>query len=162
MTKRLLIVAHAPSDNTRALRDAVERGARSETGIEVKVVAPLQVRRDDVAFQTQRRGGVDGAVLSDRAFLLRFFSDNHIDDRVLLVNFGADLCRRSFAEPLLAPPPRSEWCVRWSSEEPIYGGSGTPQLFRNDTWVIPGESAMVLAPQPRQRRRRKAVRRRTA
>ena len=46
--KRLLIVAHAPSENTRALRDAVERGARSETGIEVKVVAPLQSGPDDV------------------------------------------------------------------------------------------------------------------
>jgi len=46
--KRLLIVAHAPSENTRALRDAVERGARSETGIDVKVVAPLQSGPDDV------------------------------------------------------------------------------------------------------------------
>src|ERR1044072_2988200 len=46
--KRLLIVAHAPSENTRALRDAVERGALGETGIEVKVVAPLQAGPDDV------------------------------------------------------------------------------------------------------------------
>src|ERR1700741_2364956 len=46
--KRLLIVAHAPSENTRALRDAVERGARGETGVDVKVVAPLQSGPDDV------------------------------------------------------------------------------------------------------------------
>ena len=48
MPKRLLIVAHAPSENTLALRAAVERGARSETGIEVKVIAPLQAGPDDV------------------------------------------------------------------------------------------------------------------
>ena len=48
MTKRLLIVAHAPSENTRALRAAVERGARSETGIELVVAAPLQAGPDDV------------------------------------------------------------------------------------------------------------------
>jgi hypothetical protein len=48
MSKRLLIVAHAPSDNTKALCDAVERGARSETDIEVHVAAPLQAGPDDV------------------------------------------------------------------------------------------------------------------
>ena len=48
MAKRLLIVAHAPSDNTLALRAAVERGARSETGVEVRVIAPLQAGPDDV------------------------------------------------------------------------------------------------------------------
>ena len=48
MTKRLLIVAHAPSDNTRALRAAAERGALGETGIEVRVVAPLEAGPDDV------------------------------------------------------------------------------------------------------------------
>ena len=46
--KRLLIVAHAPSENTQALRDAVQRGALSETGVEVRVVAPLQSGPDDV------------------------------------------------------------------------------------------------------------------
>ena len=48
MAKRLLIVAHAPSDNTRALREAAERGARSETGIEVRTIAPLKAGPDDV------------------------------------------------------------------------------------------------------------------
>jgi hypothetical protein len=48
MTKRLLIVAHAPSDNTRALRDAVVRGARSETGVDVQFAAPLEAGPDDV------------------------------------------------------------------------------------------------------------------
>ena len=48
MGKRLLIVAHAPSENTLSLRQAVERGALSETEIDVQVVAPLQAGPDDV------------------------------------------------------------------------------------------------------------------
>ena len=48
MSKRLLIVAHAPSENTLSLRTAVERGARSETGLDIKVVAPLQAGPEDV------------------------------------------------------------------------------------------------------------------
>ena len=48
MSKRLLIVAHAPSENTLSLREAVERGARSETGIDVRVIPPLQAGPDDV------------------------------------------------------------------------------------------------------------------
>src|ERR1044072_3954962 len=48
MSKRLLIRAHPPSENPLSLRDAVERGARSETGVEVRVVAPLQAGPDDV------------------------------------------------------------------------------------------------------------------
>jgi NAD(P)H-dependent FMN reductase len=48
MPKRLLIVAHAPSDNTVALRAAVQRGAQGEAGVEVTVLAPLQAGPDDV------------------------------------------------------------------------------------------------------------------
>ncbi len=49
MTKHLLLVAHAPSENTLALRAAVERGAKSaEADIAVTVKAPLEASPDDV------------------------------------------------------------------------------------------------------------------
>ena len=41
-------MAHAPSENTLSLRQAAERGALGETGIDVQVVAPLQAGPDDV------------------------------------------------------------------------------------------------------------------
>ena len=49
-SKRLLVIAHAPSDNTGRLRDAVLEGARSsdtET-VEVTWIAPLEAQPDDV------------------------------------------------------------------------------------------------------------------
>ena len=70
---------------------------------------------------------VDGAVLSSEAFLLRFFGEQR-DDRLLLVNLGANLHLDPAPEPLLAPPDGSEWTTLWSSENPKYGGIGTPPL----------------------------------
>jgi maltooligosyltrehalose trehalohydrolase len=123
----------------------------------------LRLRRDDAAFRAPRRGRVDGAVLSARAFVLRFFSDGHLDDRLLIVNLGHDLTRPSFAEPLMAPPTAAEdWTVRWSSENPAYGGRGTPAIWARDyadraipdagggdCYLFGGESAVVLSPCPR-------------
>lgn len=49
MTKRLLILAHAPSANTMALRDAAATGARrAGSGIDVVVKAPLAAGPEDV------------------------------------------------------------------------------------------------------------------
>ena len=42
----------------------------------------------------QRQGGLDGAVLGPEAFVLRYFGEGG-DDRLLLVNLGRDLERRS-------------------------------------------------------------------
>ena len=48
--KKLLIVSHAPSLNTRTLRDAVAQGAGHEDieNVEVTVLAPLDAGPDDV------------------------------------------------------------------------------------------------------------------
>ncbi len=50
MTKRLLIVAHAPSDNTRALLEAVKSGAGNTdiTGVDVVAASPFEVGAADV------------------------------------------------------------------------------------------------------------------
>jgi maltooligosyltrehalose trehalohydrolase len=112
----------------------------------------LRLRREDTAFCLQQSGGVDGAVLGPSAFALRFFTPDRVDDRVLVVNFGPDLLRPSYAEPLLAPPPNADWVCRWSSEDPAYGGHGTPDLWPDGCWVIPSETALVLSPGPRRPR----------
>ena len=110
----------------------------------------LRLRRADAAFAAQRAGGLDGCVLGPRAFVLRFFTTDHLDDRLLVVNLGATLDRSSFAEPLLAPVVDQEWEICWSSEDPKYGGAGTPMIWPE--WSLPAESAIVLRPGPRRPR----------
>jgi maltooligosyltrehalose trehalohydrolase len=122
----------------------------------------LRLRREDAAFRLQRPGGVDGSVLSPRAFALRFFTDDHAGDRLLIVNLGHHLRRGSIADPLMAPPADCEWTVQWSSEDPKYGGRGTPAVWPNGRWNIPAESALVMRPVPPWQERMPGVRRRTA
>lgn len=105
----------------------------------------IALRRSDAAFRAQRPRGVDGAVLGESAFVLRFFGDAN-EDRLLLVNLGHTLHLSPAPEPLLAPVDRSGWTLRWSSEDPRYGGAGMPELATTDAWRIPAESAVVLAP----------------
>jgi maltooligosyltrehalose trehalohydrolase len=66
---------------------------------------------------------------------------------LVLLNFGSDLPLSPIPEPLLAPPRGHRWRVLWSSEAIAYGGGGVPALATDDTWSLPGESALVLAPE---------------
>jgi maltooligosyltrehalose trehalohydrolase len=106
----------------------------------------LRLRREDPAFRPRPGRWVDGAVLGEHAFVLRYFAGGRAD-RLLLVNFGRDLHLDSAAEPLLAPPEGCGWGVLWSSEAPEYGGNGTAPPETGDGWRAPGEAAVVLAPQ---------------
>jgi maltooligosyltrehalose trehalohydrolase len=108
----------------------------------------LALRRGDAAFAAQRRHGVDGAVLSDHAFVLRYFDE--AGDRLVLVNLGLDLELVPAPEPLLAPPEGMRWAILWSSEDPRYGGQGTPLVESEAAgWRLPGESTVVMYPIPR-------------
>jgi maltooligosyltrehalose trehalohydrolase len=108
----------------------------------------LALRKTDPVFREQLHRGLDGAVLGDRAFVLRFFGASE-PDRLLLVNLGCDLYLNQAPEPLLAPPHGCGWDILWSSEDRAYGGCGTPPPETFDGWHVMGEAAMVLVPAPR-------------
>ena len=103
----------------------------------------LKLRREDPVFRAQRPGGVDGAVLGAKTFLLRFFGDD--GERLLLINLDIDLDFDPAPEPMLAPPENMHWVTLWSSEHPQYGGRGIIPLKPEERWTIQGYAALVLA-----------------
>ncbi len=141
----------APDDRRtfeRSKLDHSERGRHPEIcALHRDLIA---LRRSDEAFRRQEHVAVDGAVLSPDAFVLRFFAESG-DDRLLVVNFGIDLHLNPAPEPLLAPPEDKEWDVVWSTDDPKYGGDGTPQLDTVENWRIPAQAATVLKPVKRTR-----------
>jgi maltooligosyltrehalose trehalohydrolase len=109
----------------------------------------LRLRREDSRFSEQRFGGVDGAVLGARAFVLRYFGEDN-SDRLLIVNFGARLHLDSAPEPLLAPPLGSRWENLWSSDAKAYGGPGEAPVETDAGWNIPAEATVALHPVKRE------------
>jgi len=66
------------------------------------------------------------------------------EDRLLMVNLGTDLSLVPNPEPLLAPPAQRSWVELWSSEDPRYGGSGTPASDVRGPWTLAAHSALLL------------------
>jgi maltooligosyltrehalose trehalohydrolase len=97
---------------------------------------------------------VDGAVLGDHSFVLRYFGEAN-DERLLVVNLGLAQSFVPGPEPLLAPPFGSEWEVIWSSDDERYGGPGAAKPVSDAGWSLPAESAIALRPVPQTRPRRK-------
>jgi maltooligosyltrehalose trehalohydrolase len=102
----------------------------------------IALRRRDPVFGADAE--VDGAVLGSDALVLRYFGGAE-GDRLLLVNFGAQLVLTVVNESLFAPPEGAGWRVVWSSEDVVYGGAGTPQVEQSTGWNLPGLSAVALA-----------------
>ena len=102
----------------------------------------LTLRRDDRTISLQGEHGLDGATLNDQALILRFGGEAD-EDRMLVVNLGPDVNLASRGEPLVAPPEGTCWQILWSSEDPAYGGSGTP-VWTVNRWSVPGHAALLL------------------
>lgn len=100
------------------------------------------------------RGTLDGAVLADHAFVLRWFADKSEPraadhDRLLVVNLRDRVHAEPAAEPLLGLDADVRWSVLFSTEDTKYGGWGTPPLdSEKNGWWIPAESAVLLMPTP--------------
>jgi maltooligosyltrehalose trehalohydrolase len=93
---------------------------------------------------------IDGAVIHENAFILRYFGERRELDRLVAVNLGRRIHAAPLAEPLVAPPAAMLWRPMWSSEDPLYGGLGTPPVDTDDGgWWLPAESTILLAPVPR-------------
>jgi maltooligosyltrehalose trehalohydrolase len=105
----------------------------------------LQLRHSDEVFRRVSEVPIDGAVLGEECFVLRYFAGQD-EDRLLVVNLGRDLHLDPAPEPLLAPPQRRLWDILWSSEDPRYLGNGTAPLDSDRNWIIPGHAAVVLRP----------------
>lgn len=108
----------------------------------------LRLRREDAAIRTAAvtRRTVDGAVLGPECFVLRYFGEPWGNDRLLVVNLGRQCEIASLPEPLIAPPPDAAWELLWSSEDPLYGGLGSPPIVPRETWQMPGHATVVLRP----------------
>jgi maltooligosyltrehalose trehalohydrolase len=115
--------------------------------------ALLTLRRTEPAFYDRDRFAVDGAVLTESAFVLRFREtgaagvlSDRTADRLLLVNLGAATVLPVLSEPCLSPHPYAGWTTRWSSDAVEYGGAGAAAFGTSTPWALPAESATVLAP----------------
>ena len=104
----------------------------------------LRIRREDPVIAAQSRERLEGATFGRDAFVLRFFGQEG-DDRLLVVNLGADLDYDPAPEPLLASPTGWRWQLLWSSEAPRYGGAGIVNPCREEGWKLPGESAVLFS-----------------
>lgn len=144
---------------TRCKLDWSERCDESRAGALALIRDLVRVRRKDETLRSQgvhdpenHDGGLlaralDGAVLGEHAFVLRFFGSRRELDRLIAVNLGQRLQAEPLAEALVAPPRGMVWRTMWSSEDPVYGGCGTPPVDSDDSgWALPAESTVLLAP----------------
>jgi maltooligosyltrehalose trehalohydrolase len=123
--------------------DPAERERNGETLALFRDLVAL--RKNDRVLSDPHAAQVDGAVLGDEAFLLRWIRPDQ-DDRLLIVNPGNFVHFNPAPEPLLAPPTPVGWQTLWSSDSVRYGGTGTPQVYGEGGWRLPARSAVLLAP----------------
>jgi maltooligosyltrehalose trehalohydrolase len=147
------VIAH-PAERTTFESSKLVPGDRDRPeGVELQRLFRdlLRLRREDPALAQQRLGCVDGAVLSDDCFVLRYFTDDLLEgqsDRLLVINFGPLLELTHIPEPLLAPPGGKQWEMKWNSEQLEYGGSSAISPVTETGWHIAEEAAILLVACP--------------
>ncbi len=104
----------------------------------------LSIRNSDPVFFKSNRICIDGAVLGDDLFILRYFGID-CGDRLMIVNLGSDVFLPSISDPFSVPPDNSVWELVWYSENPLYGGSGAVPLNPAQSWAISARCTYFLS-----------------
>src|SRR5688500_375008 len=118
-----------PADRATFERSRLDLGERRRHATHYRLYRDLiALRRCDPVLSRAASADdttrIDGAVLSDHAFVIRWFATDG-NDRLLVVNLGRDMSLNVAPEPLLAPPsPEVAWERLWHSEDECYGGRG--------------------------------------
>jgi maltooligosyltrehalose trehalohydrolase len=134
-----------PGDIATFRRSVLDHGERQRNAAIYALHRDLLALRREDPVLGQHPIKVDGAVLSNESWMLRYF-DQDGADRLLIVNLGADVVLDPAPEPLLAPVEGHRWRLLWSSEAPRYGGAGIVPLDPEGIWHLPGQAAVILAP----------------
>ena len=106
----------------------------------------VQLRTCDPVISHQDLTKIDAATLSEHAFVVRWFDEEH-GDRLLVVNLERESPLTTPAEPLLAAPVGATWQLLWASEDPRYGGHGVAMPVADDghgEWRLPAQCAVLL------------------
>jgi maltooligosyltrehalose trehalohydrolase len=106
----------------------------------------LALRRNDSVIGDPDAYQLDGATLSEYAFVIRWFTETD-DDRLLVVNLDRERELDVVPEPMLAPPRARQWTVRFSSENPRFGGQGVISPIEEGgrgRWRLPAQCAVLL------------------
>ena len=103
----------------------------------------LRIRRDDPVLTAVGTGEIviESSAPTPAVVLIRFIADQ--GHRLLIVNLGGDHLS-PMNDPLFAPLRGGRWKLRWSSEDPRYGGSGIVPFVEVGRWLIRGRSAAFL------------------
>ncbi len=134
-----------PRDRATFLRSKLDESERKRHIDVIRLHRDLlRLRREDSVLARQDRMQIDGAVLGTQVFCVRFFGERD-DDRLLVINLGADLSFVPAPEPLLAPVDGGSWSLLWSSDHPQYGGPGIVNPLGERGWRIPACSATLYA-----------------
>src|SRR5690606_21897389 len=103
----------------------------------------LALRRSDPTIAAATRP--EHTAFGEDLLVLRWLAGG-LGDRLLVVNLGRTRRLAAASDPMLAPPTDSSWRVAWSSEQPPYGGEGTPPLtdLEGGPWTVAAECAFFL------------------
>jgi maltooligosyltrehalose trehalohydrolase len=104
----------------------------------------LHLRRSDRVLSRVGTSEVtiESSAPTEHVLLVRYLSQG--GDRLIVANLGDDFLS-PMNDPLLAPRPGHRWNVLWSSEQPIYGGSGALPLGEAGRWLLTGRAAAILS-----------------